>query len=63
MKNQNESDSKIAKYCIEYIADTLNIICERLIRKYGDLSIIFSVGVMATSVINNKLSKKYGALF
>lgn len=63
MKKQNEGDSKIARYCIEYIADTLDSICERLIGKYGDLPIVFSGGVMSNSIINNRLSKKYGAFF
>lgn len=63
MKKQNEGDSKIARYCIEYIADTLDIICERLIGKYGDLPIIFSGGVMSNSIINSRFSKEYGAFF
>lgn len=63
MKNSSFSDEDIAKYVIDYILLTLDSICERLIKQYGDIPVIFSGGVMSNSSINNKLSKKYNALF
>lgn len=63
MKDENESDNKIARFCIEYIINTLDMVCQKLIRKYGNIPIVFSGGVMSNSIINDRFTKKYGAIF
>lgn len=63
MKDDNESNDKIARYCIEYIINTLDIVCQRLLEKYGDIPIVFSGGVMSNSIINSRFTEKYKAIF
>ena len=63
MKDENESNNKIARFCIEYIINTLDMVCQKLIKEYGNLPIVFSGGVMSNSIINNRFTKKYGAIF
>lgn len=63
MYNDNESYSKIARYCIDYIGDTIDIICEKLINEYGNIPIVFSGGVMSNSIINKRFVDKYNAFF
>lgn len=63
MKDENESDNKIARFCIEYIINTLDMVYQKLIKKYGNIPIVFSGGVMSNSIINDRFTKKYGAIF
>lgn len=58
-----EKTENIARYCIDYICAALDGMTERLLDKYGALPLVFAGGVMSNSIIRNKLSGKYGAVF
>ncbi|MDQ5983385.1 MAG: tRNA N6-adenosine threonylcarbamoyltransferase [Eubacteriales bacterium SKADARSKE-1] len=63
MRENGEEKNKIAKVCIEYVCDTLDKMCENLRLKYGNMPVLFSGGVMANSIMREKLSLKYKAIF
>lgn len=63
MKDKNEPDHRIARYCIEAISQTLDMMCENLLQQYGDLPIVFAGGVTSNQIIKERLSQKYGAVF
>ena len=58
-----EKPEYIAKYCLEYIATSLDKICLWLSQEYKDLPLVFSGGVSSNTLIRNKISKKYKAFF
>ena len=53
----------IAKFCLEYIAASLDFSLSALLEKYGDIPVLFSGGVSSNSLLRERLGKKYGALF
>lgn len=63
MFSDGEPKEKIAYFCIEYILSSLDECTEKLCRKYPNLPIIYSGGVMSNTIIKERLSKKYGGFF
>ena len=63
MLQDGETNNDISKFVISYIAETLDEMTSRIIEKYGSLPVVFAGGVMSNSIINKKLSEKYGAYF
>jgi len=61
LKGENPED--IAKFCIDYIAETLLKMTELVLAFYGDLPLVFAGGVMSNSIIKNCITKKYNAFF
>ena len=57
------SKNDIARFCIEYICNTVDKMTENIILKYGDLPLIYAGGVMSNSFVKEKITKKYGAYF
>ena len=53
----------IALYCIEYIAATLDKMTELVLKKYGNLPIVYAGGVMSNSIIRARFTEKYGGMF
>ncbi len=53
----------IARYCIDYVAETLDKMTRNIIEKHGNLPIIFAGGVMSNSIIRERFSKEFGAYF
>lgn len=53
----------IARYCIDYILAALDGMTEGLLKKYGELPLLFAGGVMSNSTICAALTEKYGAHF
>ncbi len=60
---QNETKENVARFCLEYILKTLDLMTERLLLKYGDLPLLYAGGVMSNSLIKSAMQKKYGANF
>lgn len=58
-----ESKEFIARFCLEFITVTLEKVIENIKKEYGDLPVIFSGGVSSNSLIQNRLNKKFGAVF
>ena len=63
MIDDGEKSEDVAKFCIQYICQTLDEMTEYLLVKHGNLPLVFSGGVMSNSYINEVLSAKYGAFF
>lgn len=63
MLRDGEPSNKIARFCIEYIAAALDGMCEQLLQQYGPLPVLFAGGVMSNSIINQRFTHKYQALF
>lgn len=58
-----ESREDIAKYCIEYIYGALDKMALFALEKYGSLPLVFCGGVMANTILRQRLSEKFGAVF
>jgi len=63
MKRAGESDRDICRFCIEYIAASLDKMAEHVRRQEGGLPLVFSGGVTSSRVIRARLEEKYGAVF
>ncbi|NLL02979.1 MAG: peptidase M22 [Clostridiales bacterium] len=63
MINDGCKSEDIARYCIEYIYCTLDLITTKLIGEYKDMPLVFSGGVMSNSIIRNRFVEKYNAYF
>lgn len=63
MLKNGDSKEKIAAYCLAYIEETLNQMCKRLLKKFGDMPILFAGGVMSNSIIKKHLLNTYNAAF
>ena len=53
----------IAAYCIDYVMRTLEGMTDRIIEKYGEMPIVYAGGVMSDSIIREKFTEKYNAIF
>lgn len=63
MKRKGDSDEDIARFCIEYIASALEKTVEAVQKQYGRLPLVFSGGVMSNSIIRERFTAKFGAIF
>lgn len=63
MIEQGANSCDIAKFTITYICDTLDKMTENIIKMYGDLPLVYAGGVMSNTIIKEKMSNKYKALF
>ncbi|MDD4699004.1 MAG: peptidase M22 [Oscillospiraceae bacterium] len=57
------SKEDIARFTVEYIYKTIDGMTEALIKKYGKFPLVFAGGVMSNSIIRERMTNKYGALF
>lgn len=53
----------VAAYCIKYIEQSLSVMTDKLLEKYGNLPLVFAGGVMSNSLINKTFTQKYNAIF
>lgn len=58
-----ENREDVAKFVIDYIANTLEKSAFALKEKYGDLPLFFAGGVMSNSIISKRLSESLNAYF
>lgn len=63
MLTQGESPCDTARYCIDYVASTLDSMTREIIKRFGNVPILFAGGVMANSIIRERFSKDFGAYF
>ena len=63
MIDNNESDSDVSKFCLDYIYCALNGMTEFALKKYGNLPLVYSGGVMSNTIIKNKILNKYNGFF
>lgn len=63
MKEDNKNDELIAKFCIDYVATTIEKMCDKLLDKFGEIPLLFAGGVMSNSIIKNRLKKRFNPIF
>lgn len=63
MLEKGESNSDIARYCIEFVRSTLERMTKNILEKYGNLPLVFAGGVMSNSIIRNSFTEEFGAYF
>lgn len=63
MKEDNQSDALIAKFCIDYVAATIDKMCEKLLGEFGQMPLLFAGGVMSNSIIKNRLKERFNPIF
>lgn len=63
MLSDGEKNADIAKYCIDYISYSLRESVLYIKKKYGELPLVFSGGVMSNSLIRERFTDEFGAVF
>ena len=63
MLSHGENHCDIARFCIDYVAATLDKMARNILEEYGSLPILFAGGVMSNSIIRERFSKDFGAYF
>lgn len=63
LPNSGRSREYVAAYCIEYINKTIKLMTCCLIRKYGQMPIVYAGGVMSNKIIKNSVTKDFNAVF
>lgn len=63
MKKNGEKDCDIAKYCIDYISQALFEMTLEIKKKYPDLPLVYSGGVMSNTLIRKRFGEYFGAVF
>ena len=63
MKFEQQSDEKIARFCVEYIGATIEQMCGELLKSFGHLPVVFAGGVMSNSIIKKRLKARFNAIF
>ena len=53
----------IARFIVEYIYKTIDGMTQALIKKYGEFPLVFAGGVMSNSIVRERMTNQYGALF
>ena len=59
MLDSGESPENIAKYCLDFIAETILAMTDRAIDKYGELPLVFAGGVMSDVIIRDRIISRY----
>ncbi len=54
---------EIARFCIDYISETLRQMVYAVLEKHGSLPLVFSGGVMSNSIISKSFTDEFGAVF
>ena len=54
---------EIARFCLDSILAALDAMCGALLKKYGELPVLFAGGVMSNRMLRKALTEKYGAYF
>ncbi|MEG0615568.1 MAG: peptidase M22 [Oscillospiraceae bacterium] len=63
MLNDGENPQDIAKFCLDYIAETLALMTKFAQKTFGNLPIVFAGGVMSDTIIRKRLQSEFSANF
>ena len=63
MLANGESRMDTAKYCLDYIAETIIAMTASAVSDHGELPLIFAGGVMSDMLIRNKIISRYGSSY
>lgn len=61
--DSGKSSEYVAAYCLKYIEQSLSMMTDKLLEKYGKIPLVYAGGVMSNSIINKTFTKKYNAVF
>lgn len=61
--DSGKSSEYVAAYCLKCIEQSLSMMTDKLLEKYGDLPLIYAGGVMSNTIIKNEFTQKYNAVF
>ena len=59
MLDSGESPENIARYCLDFIAETILAMTDYAISTYGDLPLVFAGGVMSDVIIRDRIISRY----
>lgn len=59
MLSDGEKPENIARYCLDFIAETISAMTEYAVGEYGNLPIIFAGGVMSDKIIKDRIVSKF----
>lgn len=59
MKDKGESDEDIAKFCLDFIANTIIRMTSLLLEQHGCLPVVYAGGVMSNSIIRSIITQKF----
>ncbi len=63
MYKDGESNADIAKYCIDFVTAALREMTLALLKQNPDLPVVYSGGVMSNSLIREKFTREFNAVF
>jgi len=63
MLRSGEKKENIARYAIDFIAQTIKLMAKDLIGEYGNLPMVFAGGVMSDKIIKNELQNEFRCVF
>lgn len=63
MIRKGRPKEETARHCLEAITAALEGMCSALLLEHGDLPVVFSGGVCSDSILRDRLSGRFGALF
>ncbi len=61
--DSGECRENVARYCIDFVAKTVEKMTEYAIAEYGELPLVYAGGVMSNSIIRNRIQSKFNASF
>ena len=59
MLKSGEKPENIAKYCLDFIAETITAMTEKAVEKYGELPLVFAGGVMSDVLIRDRIISRF----
>ena len=59
MLRNGEKPENIARYCLDFVAETILAMTDCAIEKYGSLPLVFAGGVMSDKLIRDKIQLRY----
>ena len=59
MLKSGEKNENIAKFCLDYIAETIIAMTDYAINKYSELPLVFAGGVMSDVIIRDKIVSRF----
>ena len=63
MLENGESREDVARYCIDFIAKTIEKMTEFAVSEYGGLPLVYAGGVMSNTIIKNRIQSRFNASF
>lgn len=63
MYDCGECHNDIAKFCLDYIGESIFKVCENVKNDYPELPFVFAGGVMSNGALQTKLKEKFGGFF